>query len=686
MTIVEARTADGRGTKRTIRLLLVEDNPGDVRLMREILSRIADAAFDILHAPTLRRAIEILEEEPVEIVLLDLGLPDSLGLETLERIRKGAARVPIIVLTGLQDDEIAVKSVHARAQDFLTKGEVEPALLLRRIRQAIESQRLQSEMAGVIQALRDTSARSRELITANADGILVMDRGGRILFANPAACALVGVEAAQLIGRVIDEPLTDADTIELEFQVDQVVELRITETSWEGAPALLAALRDITAHRTAELALKKLNNRLQTTNSRLQQLAFADPLTELLNRRGLEHMLQSETSRARRRGAPMVACLVDCDDFKAINDQHGHVVGDAVLRELSRRLAKGLRLSDHLARVGGDEFLVLLPETRLVEGMQIASRLRAAASDEPIRHGDATLPLTVSMGVAEVSGGSGTVQEILAATQSALHHSKAHGKNQVTGPSPDDAADPMAEDVGLRGLLEEGSLRVVFQRILGLPGEDLRGYEALSRGPHGRWEMPDQFFTLGSTTEKRTAIDLRCAENCLRAVEQMPAGNSGRVHINLFPTTILSAPLDHLLERMLEVRGNARICIEISEQHVTSEALRMRDRLKDFRAEGIEIALDDVGAGNSILETLLHLEPDVIKIDKTCIQDTSRDPDKRAFLGRLMKVAQALDGEVIAEGIESREDLVVVNDMGIRFGQGFLWGRPAALGSAVTRT
>jgi diguanylate cyclase (GGDEF)-like protein len=379
-------------------------------------------------------------------------------------------------------------------------------------------------MSEVMQALRETSARSRELITASADGILVMELSGRILFAKPAACALVGVEAAQLVGRVIDESLTDTDTVELEFQPDQVVELRIAETTWEDAPALVAALRDITAHRTAELALKKLNNRLQTTNSRLQQLAFADPLTELLNRRGLEHMLQGESSRARRRGAPMVACLVDCDDFKAINDQHGHVVGDAVLRELSRRLAKGLRLSDHLARVGGDEFLVLLPETRLVEGMQIASRLRAAAADEPIRHGELKLPLTVSLGVAEVASECGTVQEILAATQSALHESKTQGKNRVTGPAPGDEVD-QAFRRGRAARPAEGRQPArVFQPILGLPDEDLQGYEVLSRGPRGRWEMPDQFFTLGTTAERRAAIDLRCAENCLSAIDRLPPG------------------------------------------------------------------------------------------------------------------------------------------------------------------
>jgi CheY-like chemotaxis protein len=112
--------------RRTIRLLLVEDNPGDVRLMREVLARIPDVAFEVVHAPTLKKAMSILTQEPIEVVLLDLGLPDSMGLETLERIRTAAQDVPIIVLTGLQDDDIAVKSVHARAQDFLTKGEVEP--------------------------------------------------------------------------------------------------------------------------------------------------------------------------------------------------------------------------------------------------------------------------------------------------------------------------------------------------------------------------------------------------------------------------------------------------------------------------------------------------------------------------------------------------------------------------------
>ena len=178
----------------------------------------------------------------------------------------------------------------------------------------------------------------------------------------------------------------------------------------------------------------------------------------------------------------MTACMVDCDGFKQINDVHGHAIGDLVLREVAYRLKQCLRLSDHMARIGGDEFLVLLPETSFEEGLQIAARLRTSIADEPLRFAGGAIRLTVSIGVALVPPGSATVQDITLATQEALHDSKQQGKNRVTGTSLEEGREGYRLDVLLGPNVHE-PLRAVFHPIMRLSDERLEGYEVLSRGP-----------------------------------------------------------------------------------------------------------------------------------------------------------------------------------------------------------
>jgi diguanylate cyclase (GGDEF)-like protein len=671
-----ADTRQGR-----IHVLLVEDNPGDARLVQEELLDGAERGLAVRCVPTLREALGVVAEDPVDVVLLDLGLPDSKGLATLTRLAAAAPAIPIVVLTGLDDSDLAVRSLTAKAQEFMPKAEIFGPRLLRAISQAIERQRLQSERTHLVERLQESSLRSRELVSACADGILVLDAEGHILFANPAATRLMGVRAEELLNRVVPGALADGETIEVEFRPDQVVELRAVGIEWENAPALLATLRDITGHRTAEQALKKLNTRLQASNSKLERLALADPLTELLNRRGIEHMLESEISRARRKGAPLTACLIDCDGFKQINDVHGHAVGDQVLREVAHRLKQCLRLSDHLARIGGDEFLVLLPETRLEEGLAIAARLRASVGDEPLRVGESAIPLTVSIGVGHVPPESSTVQDVTLATESALHDSKQHGKNRVTSAAlaSEGREGATRAAAAILDLFQEGQLRAVFHPIVRLADERLEGFEVLSRGPEGPLAMPDSFFRACADPKRLAALDLQCLRTCLRSIDLADPAGPSRFHLNLFPSTILDTPVEDLLVPFRAVRREARFCIELNEQQSVGGAGVLRDRIRSLRAAGISIAIDDVGFGNSSLETLVLLEPEIVKLDRSCVQGSGGDPEKLASLGRLVDVAHALGSEPVAEGLESRDDLAAMQGLGVRYGQGFLWGEPRPL-------
>jgi diguanylate cyclase (GGDEF)-like protein len=661
-----------RGIQRgaAMRVLLVEDNPGDALLMREMLGEAEPGAFDLEAAATLAEARASLERARPDVVLLDLGLPDSCGLDTLVRMHELAPDLPVVVLTGMDDQELAVRAVQAHAQEYLVKAEVGPASLVRALRQAIERERLQNELRLYTRALEGNASRLREMIAASADGLLVLDATGRILFANPAATALAGRGTEALLGEVVDLPEENA-IAELELAPGRAIEVRAASIEWEGERAWLATLRDITARKSAEAALKQFNSRLIVTNSHLQQLAYVDPLTELLNRRGLDRVLQTEVSRARRNATQIIACLIDCDDFKRVNDEHGHAVGDSVLLEIARRIKDSLRPSDHLARIGGDEFLVLLPDARFAEGMSVAERLRRSVCELAIELTSGAVSATVSVGIAPVAPGASSLEDVLEATQAALRQSKVAGKNRVhlagTARPPEVAS-----------LLEPGGLTAVRQPIVRLEGEQVEGYELLSRGPQGPLHSPEAFFGLCASRGALELVDLRCLRTCLAAAEALDLEPGSRVHVNLMPSTLVETPLERLIALFLDGRGaSRRYCIELSEQQLVGDALPLQGHLRGLRQAGIGVAIDDVGFGRSSLETLILLEPDMVKIAPAFVQGSSRDVAKETWLRRLVHVARALGSEPLAEGIESREDLELLQSMGVGYGQGYLWGQPA---------
>ena len=680
---------DGASSDPT-HVLLVEDNPGDAVLIREYLSDSPGGRFHLDHVSSLAEATTFVSHVSPSVILLDLMLPDSFGIETVVRLQSAAPRTPIVVLTGYDDEDLAVRAVQARAQEYLLKGEINLDRLTRSIRQAIERHRLQTEVVSFSETLAQSASKFREVISQSADGILVAGTDGRILFANPAAGALFGREAGALLGETANFPLSPERMEEIEIATGSVVELRVTDIRWEGEPAWLVSLRDISAHRQSEAALKRLNNRLQITNSRLERLAYVDPLTELLNRRGLERLLAAELNRSKRTSSRLMACLVDCDDFKRINESCGHAAGDQVLREVGHRMRDSLRPSDHIARVGGDEFLVLLPDTRIAEGRQVGERLLASVAGISLPSTMGTMGgtmgtavtagsagaarVTVSIGVAAVPPSAASIEDILQLTDAALRSSKSRGKNLVTAEGADEF--PRDSDEFLR-LLSERGLRTVGLPIFRLSDERAVALELLCRGP-APLERPLDLFGACTGEGLRTELDLRCLETNLRKARELGRTAVECFHVNLLPSTLLETTPARLLE-MFPAADSPRFCVEISDQQLVGQPAALQGRFAELRRSGIRTALDDVGFGRTALETLILLEPDFVKLDPNFVQGASRDVLQQGSLRRLVTVCRALGSELIAEGIDSRGDLELLKALGVPYGQGFLWGEPRPL-------
>ncbi len=422
-----------------------------------------------------------------------------------------------------------------------------------------------------------------------------------------------------------------------------------------------------------QVKLHTMASTIEERNRELKRLIMIDPLTAVMNRRGFERVLQSETSRAKRNNSKNFALLIDCDDFKGINEKFGHSVGDIVLQELSSRLQKAIRPSDHVARIGGDEFMILVTDADDSVALHVAERVRLGVAETAINWTNGETKVTTSIGVTQLTDTLMSIEEILAAANSGLKMSKRSGKNSVTFSKLDYETNDMTQF--LERLRSGEHLRAVYQPISKLDNQHVVGYELQPRSIVGVFEQPEAFYKLAREHNLRTALELRCLKLCLESMDKLPDENV--CHIKLFPSTLLDIPVDSLEE--IFAQASHKVCLAIGDHEFVAEPLCLKSHVDKLKRMGVNIAIDRIGFGFSSLESLLLLEPQFIKLDKALVKKCQDDELHQQFVKKLVKIASQVECKVIAEGIESRELLKAMDDCGVEFGQGLFWGMPIAL-------
>ncbi len=341
---------------------------------------------------------------------------------------------------------------------------------------------------------------------------------------------------------------------------------------------------------------------------------------------------------------------------------------------MAERLQSAVRQTDIVARIGGDEFLIVLPRTRIAEGHMLAERARLAIASQPIFASDERVPTTVSVGVARLDWGTSTIEEILTLTRMALESSKASGKNRVVG----DEASRQLHSL-IKGLVTGEGIRPQAQPIIRLSDQAVVGYELLSRGPVGPFSAPLQFLRVARDRRVITAVDLQCLRACLGASQGLPSGSS--IHVNLLPTTLLDVPLDEL-DRLFESVRHHALCLELSEDQFIGDPKELIDRIDRLKEAGVRLAIDDLGRGRGTLESVMLLDPEIAKIDRALVDGASSDHRKERLLRRLVSLTRVLDCQVIAEGVEQAADAALLASLGVQFGQGFIWSPPVEVADA----
>jgi diguanylate cyclase (GGDEF)-like protein len=394
---------------------------------------------------------------------------------------------------------------------------------------------------------------------------------------------------------------------------------------------------------------------LLAANSELEVLACTDPLTGLYNRRGFDGRLAQERSRIPSRPASDCVVFVDIDDFKAVNDRFGHDQGDLALLEVSHRILGSIRTGDVAARVGGDEFMVWLPGTPLEGALEIAERIRRTVCGTPIGAGSGSLPITVSVGVASQGQGTDTAHSLLARTHGALAQSKALGKNRVF------CEEPLGAPAGRPAPQE---LHVLRRPFYYMPHERILGYEYLWRSSPGNE-------TAGALGPADVPVAVLTMGHCLDAAAQMPADLE--CHIRLHYSDLDGVDPAALLRLLPQGLDPALVCLELRDLGRAPASDPVHAVLRSLLEGGVRLVLHDADLMQLGMERLLRLEPAWVKLGRGRFSGVAADPFKEAALRKFLKMVEGLGARVIACGVENREDLDVLLELGVFYGQGPLW-------------
>jgi len=449
----------------TARVLVVDDVAANVRLLE---SRLQAEYFDVRTALSGRQALDVAEQERVDLVLLDVMMPDMTGFEVCAALKSNprTANVPVIMVTSLDNPEDRVKGLESGADDFVTKP-IGHVALLTRVKNLLRLKMVTDELELRAEALESVGLSSALMVGNHFEivgRVLVVDdrenstRAIRKALPPPFEVEIV-TDLAEAVARaasgtfdliMISGLLKSGDGLRLCTQIRTIDGLRQTPVvliaDAEQTELVMRALdlgvndyvirpidpNELRARVRTQLRRKLYQERLRNTVSSAVELAVTDPLTGLYNRRYLDAHLVSALARASASGKPLCLLIFDIDHFKEINDTYGHEAGDDVLKDFSERLRRGVRGIDLVSRYGGEEFMLVMPETDADFAGTVAERLRCDVEKEPfLTRSGAQIPVTVSIGIAEWRGSSDTAEALVRRADEALYSAKKTGRNRV---------------------------------------------------------------------------------------------------------------------------------------------------------------------------------------------------------------------------------------------------------------
>jgi diguanylate cyclase (GGDEF)-like protein/PAS domain S-box-containing protein len=552
------------------------------------------------------------------------------------------------------------------------------------------------------EALRQNEERFRSLVQNASDIVTILDVDGTIRYDSPAIERVLGYEQAERVGKPASEYIHPEDVEQVKASFAQALELRGVrpplefrirhkDGSWRYVEVTRTNLLDDPAVRGVVANSRDVTER-KRLEEQLQHQAFHDHLTGLANRALFMDRLGHAMSRLNRRDVSVAVLFLDLDNFKVINDSLGHEYGDQLLKAVGQRLEQLLRSEDTVARLGGDEFTVLLEDiTSPSQATRVAERITEAFRS-PFSVEGQELFVTASVGIALSATGSKRPPEVLQDADVAMYRAKTMGKAHYAVFEPSMSAGALARlelENDLRRAIEGHEFRVYYQPKVDLESGRIAGMEALVRWEHPTRGLVSPLEFIPAAEETGMIIPIGnwvVREACREAQqwqEQYPNAALLVMNVNLSTRQFRQPDLVEEVARILRETGldASTLELEVTESVVLDDLESTVETLKRLKDLGVRVAMDDFGTGYSSLSYLRRLPVDTLKIDKSFVSSLGEDAEDAAIVETVIRLAKVLGLTVVAEGVESAEQLVRLREMECDLAQGFYFAKPVPSGS-----
>jgi diguanylate cyclase (GGDEF)-like protein/PAS domain S-box-containing protein len=692
-----------------VNILLVDDRPENLLALEAIIER---NDCQLIKATSGEEALIQLLKHDFATILLDVQMPGVDGFATAKIIkaREKTKNIPIIFITANNmNAEHIFTGYSLGAIEYLIKP-FDPIILRSKVDRFVEMYKMNQKLikqadilaektkelekayqklTSITTELRESEALANVISETSIDSMIVIDEEGMILKVNPAVKSMFYYNEEEIVGK----------SIRLLFPSDQTTYIKSILEASSGLAS--SNVKEVTAARKegssfpAEIQIGKryIKNKIivactirdvtskKQTQELITHMAYHDGLTNLPNRRLFNDQLNKQLNVAKQNNKPFAILYLDIDRFKFINDSLGHQLGDKMLQEISKRLVESVRINDFVARIGGDEFNVILPDTNRESAIEIAEIIMKSTKDPfHFEHYELFITTSIGMSVFPYDGEDSLV--LIKNADAALYHAKEQGKNKLkiyhSGMNMlSYRAFVLQND--LRKAVEQGELLLYFQPRFNLETGAVHSAEALLRWNHPNWGtiMPSEFIPLAEQTGQIFEIGDWVIESACKQCKiwQQSGRFPIRVAVNLSPMEFIQIDLINKINSAVTEAGirHDQLEIEITESTLMGNEEGITNILRQIRKMGITISIDDFGTGYSSLNYLRRFPMDTLKIDKSFVQDINRgNPDSMALISSIISLAASLKMSVIAEGVETEEQLNVLKMHGCKEIQGYL--------------
>ncbi|MES2299130.1 MAG: EAL domain-containing protein [Pseudomonadota bacterium] len=675
-------------------VLIITSIQADAVDLQRGLAEARDGPFDHICVQSLAEALERIGCTRIDIILVDLALPDSAGLATFDRLFAAAPTVPILTLAAHAEESIAIEAIQRGAQGFLSKGHFHNTLVPQALRSIIHRRAVEA-------ALFQEKERSRVILEAIGEAVLGTDLSGQVDYLNPVAESMTGWPLGGARGLPLAQVAYLIDGTTREVVWDHVHSAIEHDKPVQGIAGMLLVRRD--GHETAvDMSVGPLHERdgklsgavvvlhdasasQAATFKKMTYLAEHDFLTGLPNRLMLNDRIGQAISHCARSGTGLAVLFLDLDNFKHVNDSLGHAVGDKLLQSVAQRLGACIRQSDTVSRQGGDEFIIVTTDERHAQDAAQSARKVLTEIAAPHIIDGHHLQVTTSVGISVYPDDGNDADTLVKNADTAMYHAKSQGRDNYqffNSAMNVRAVERQTLEAHLRHALERAEFVLHYQPKVDLTSGAITGAEALLRWQHRQrgLTLPSQFVPIaedcgliahiGRWVLRQACVQARrWCEDGLPPVSIAVNVSASEFHGRGF--------LDGVRAVLEETRVDARqLEFELTESVLMRDVEASHSTLQELKALGVRLAVDDFGTGYSSLSYLRQFPIDALKIDQSFVLDLAPHSDNGIIVAAVVGMGRNLHLRVVAEGVETRAQCRFLQEKHCDEAQGFYFSAP----------